>query len=103
MELEPKITEVELIRDREKNPLEPRALKAMRLYLKLIKQDRYNIKSLVECLRLVQLRGSMKGVRPQTQELIINVRIEGHPETLHGNLLPRRTENVLHLDRGRES
>ncbi len=50
MELEPKITEVELIRDREKNPLEPRALKAPRLYLKRIKQDRYKIKNLVECL-----------------------------------------------------
>ncbi len=41
MELEPKITEVELIRDREKNHLESQALKALRLYLKLIKQDRY--------------------------------------------------------------
>ncbi len=46
MELEPKITEVELIRDREKNPLETRPLKALRLYLKLIKQNRYKI---VEC------------------------------------------------------
>ncbi len=49
MELEPKITKVELIRDREKNHLEPRYLKALRLYLKLIKQDRYKIKNLVEC------------------------------------------------------
>ncbi len=49
MELEPKITKVELIRDREKNPLEPLALKALRLYLKHIKQDRYKIKNLVEC------------------------------------------------------
>ncbi len=49
MELKPKITEVELIRDREKNSLEPRALKALRFYLKLIKQDRYKIKNLVEC------------------------------------------------------
>ncbi len=51
MELESKITEVELIHDREKNPLEPRALKALRFYLKLIKQDRYKIKNLVECFQ----------------------------------------------------
>ncbi len=49
MELEPKITEVELIRDREKNPLEPQALKALKLYLQQIKQDRYKIKYLVDC------------------------------------------------------
>ncbi len=47
MDLEPKITEVVLIRDREKNPLEQQALKALGLYLKLIKQDRYKIKN--EC------------------------------------------------------
>ncbi len=29
--------------------MEPRPLKALRLYLKLIKQDRYKIKNLVEC------------------------------------------------------
>ncbi len=33
MELEAKITEVELIHDHEKNPLEPQALKALKLYL----------------------------------------------------------------------
>ncbi len=33
MELEPKITEVELIRDRDKNPLEPQAMMALKLYL----------------------------------------------------------------------
>ncbi len=49
MKLEPKIAEVKLICDREKNPLESRALKVLRLYLKLIKQDRYKIKNLVEC------------------------------------------------------
>ncbi len=49
MELELKIIEVELIRDREKNPLESQALKALKLYLKHIKQDRYKIKNLVEC------------------------------------------------------
>ncbi len=49
MELELKITEVELIRDCEKNPLKSRALKALMPYLKLIKQDRYKIKNLVEC------------------------------------------------------
>ncbi len=49
MELEPKITEVELIRDREKNPLEPQALKALKLYLQQIKQDKYKIKYLVDC------------------------------------------------------
>ncbi len=43
MELEPKITEVELIRDHEKNPLESQALKALRLY-----QDRYMIRNLAE-------------------------------------------------------
>ncbi len=43
----------------------------------------------------------MKGLLPQTRELIINVRTEGRPETLHENLLPRRTENILRLDRER--
>ncbi len=43
------ITEVELICDRAKNPLESRALKALMLYLKLIKQDRYKIKNFIEC------------------------------------------------------
>ncbi len=49
MELEPKITEVELIRDSEKKPLESQALKASNLYLKHIKMDRYKIKYLVDC------------------------------------------------------
>ncbi len=49
MELEPKITEVELIRDLEKNPLEPQALKACNLYFKHIKMDRFRIKYLVDC------------------------------------------------------
>ncbi len=48
IELELKITEVRLIRDREKNPLETQALKALKLYLQLIKQDRYKIKFLVD-------------------------------------------------------
>ncbi len=38
-----------LIRDREKNPLEPQDLKALKLCLQQIKQDRYNIKYLVDC------------------------------------------------------
>ncbi len=49
MELEPKISEVELIRDHEKQPLEPQALKACNLYFKHIKTDRYRIKYLVDC------------------------------------------------------
>ncbi len=49
MELEPKITEVELIRDCEKKPLEPQALKECKLYLSLIKADRHKIKNLVNC------------------------------------------------------
>ncbi len=48
-ELEPKISEEELIRDREKNPLEPKAMKGAKLYLSLIKQDRYKNKFLVDC------------------------------------------------------
>ncbi len=48
MEREPKITEVELIRDREKKPLEPQALKACNLFLKHIKTDRYRIKYFVD-------------------------------------------------------
>ncbi len=51
MELELKITEVKLIRDREKNPLEPQALKALKLYLQQIKHDRYKIIYLVDCFR----------------------------------------------------
>ncbi len=42
-ELEPKISDVELIRGHEKNPLEPKAMKETKLYLSLIKQDRYRI------------------------------------------------------------
>ncbi len=49
MELEPKITEVRLIRDHEKKPFESQALKACNLYLKHIKMDRYRIKYLVDC------------------------------------------------------
>ncbi len=49
MELELKITEVELIRDRDKNPLEPQAIKVLKLYLQQIKQERYKIKYLVDC------------------------------------------------------
>ncbi len=49
MELEPKITEVELIIDCEKKPLEPQALKECKLYLSLIKADRHKIKNLVNC------------------------------------------------------
>ncbi len=49
MELEPKITEVELIRDHVKKPLEPQALKECKLYLNLIKADRHKIKNLVNC------------------------------------------------------
>ncbi len=49
MELEPTITEVELIRDREQKPLEPQALKECKLYLSLIKADRHKIKNLVNC------------------------------------------------------
>ncbi len=49
MELEPKITEVELIRDHEKKPLEPQALKECKLYLSLTKADRHKIKNLVNC------------------------------------------------------
>ncbi len=49
MELGSKIAEVELIRDREKNPLEPTAIKEVKLYLNHIKTDRYRIKYLVDC------------------------------------------------------
>ncbi len=49
MELEPKITKVELIRDREKNPLEQQALKACNLYLKHIKMYICRNKYLVDC------------------------------------------------------
>ncbi len=48
MELEPKIAEVKLIRDCEKNPLEPTAKKEAKLYLNHIKMDTYRIKYLVQ-------------------------------------------------------
>ncbi len=51
MELEPKMTEVELIRDHEKNTLEPQALKACNLYLKHVKMDRFRIKYIVDCFQ----------------------------------------------------
>ncbi len=105
MELDPKITEVELIRDREKNPLEPQALNVLKLYLKLIKQDRYLIKNLVKCFLPGPAKRSTTSLCPQTQilkiNLKINVRTEGHPETLHENLWTRWTENVPRLDRER--
>ncbi len=49
MELESRIAEVELIRDHEKNPLEPTAMKEAKLYLNHIKMDRYRIKYIVDC------------------------------------------------------
>ncbi len=49
MELEPKINKVELIRDCDKNHLEPQALKEYKLYLNHIKSDRIRIKNLFEC------------------------------------------------------
>ncbi len=50
MELEPKITDVELIRDHEKKSFESQTLKACNLYLKHIKMERYRIQYLVDCL-----------------------------------------------------
>ncbi len=49
MELEPKVREVELIRDCEKNPLVTAAMKEAKLYLNHIKTDRYRIKYFVDC------------------------------------------------------
>ncbi len=49
MEFEPKITEVESIRDSEKNPLSHQGLKACNLYLKHIKTYRIRIEGLVDC------------------------------------------------------
>ncbi len=91
MELEPNITEVELIRDHEKNTLEPQALKALKLYLKLIKQDRYNIKNLVDCFP----SGAAKRKHDQSASSDSESENKGYPETLHKNLLPRLRENAL--------
>ncbi len=49
MELEPKNAKVELIRDHDKNNLEPTAMKEAKLYLNHIKMDRYRIKYIVDC------------------------------------------------------
>ncbi len=49
MELEPKITEVELIRYHEKKHLEPQVWNECKLYLSLIKVERHKIKNLVNC------------------------------------------------------
>ncbi len=48
-ELETKTSEIELIIDREKNPLSTKAMKEAKLYLTKIKQDRFKIKFLVDC------------------------------------------------------
>ncbi len=48
-ELEPKISEMELIIDHEKEPLSAKAMKHVKLYLTKIKQDRFKIKFLVDC------------------------------------------------------
>ncbi len=51
MELEPKIAELQLVRDRNENPLVPTAMKEAKLYLNHIKTDRCRIKYLVYCFR----------------------------------------------------
>ncbi len=48
-ELEPKISEIELTIDREKEPLSAKATKNAKLYLTKVKQDRLKIKFLVDC------------------------------------------------------
>ncbi len=48
-ELEPKISEMELIIDCEKQPLSAKAMKHAKLYFTKIKQDRFKIKFFVDC------------------------------------------------------
>ncbi len=77
MELEPRIIEVELIRDREKKPLESQTLMACNLYLKHIKMDRYRIKSLVECFPSSTAKRQREKCGSSDSELTPNVRTEG--------------------------
>ncbi len=60
MELEPKITVVDLVKDHEKKPLEPQAFKACNLYLKHIKTERYKIKALLECFPSNPTKGQIE-------------------------------------------
>ncbi len=103
MEIEPKITEVELIRDHEKNPLEPQALKECKLYLNLIKTDRYRIKNLVECFPPNPAKRQRESLGLLIRKLTLNVRTEGLPSPLHMRKKARQIENVPCLGREREN
>ncbi len=101
MNTEPTITEVELLRDREKNPLEPQTFKALKMYLQLIKQERYKITFLVECFPASTMKRKVERSGPQTRHL--NIRTEGHPISLHERWVSKRTENILRQGRETES
>ncbi len=95
MELEPKIIEAELIRDHEKNSFRATALKALKLYLQQIKQDKYKIKYLVDFSPANTAKRQREKSGSSDSELTQNIRTEGHLEPLHEGLVPRRTEKVL--------
>ncbi len=103
-ELEPKISEIELTIDREKEPLSAKATKHAKLYLNKIKQDRLKIKFLVDCFLAYSAKWSRDtGLRPRTTVLTSNVRTEDlrlPPQKERKRAI--RTENVR-LDRERES
>ncbi len=94
MDLEPKITEVKLLRDLEKNPLEQQALKALRLYLKLIKQDRYKIKNLVECFPSSSAK--RKHERSVSSDLVIDGKLQNRRASRDSS-----REYVVKMDRER--
>ncbi len=99
MELEPKITEVELIRNREKKHVEPQALKKCKLHLSLIKEDRHKITILLTALLLVRLKGNVRSRVLLTRKLTVNVRTEGLLILLHEVMRRQLIEHVLRQDK----
>ncbi len=96
VELEPKIMEVKLIRDREKNHLDQQDLKALRLYLNLIKQDRYKIKNLVECFPPRSAR------RKHERSVSSDSVIEGKRQNRRASRNSSR-ESIIKMDRKRST
>ncbi len=96
MGLEPKITEVELIRDCVKNPLEPTAMKEAKLYLYHIKTDRYRIKYLVDCFPSNTGKRQHDKSESSDSALMLNVRTKGLLAPPHWREKARWIRNVHH-------
>ncbi len=103
MELEPKITEVELIQDPEKNPLESQALKALSCIFSRLSRTDIRLNILYTVSQLTLRRDNVKNLGLPIRKLTKNIITEGNLEPLHEGLVPRWTENVLRQGKGSES